>query len=358
MPHVKIYHASDRGHFSQIYTGFRRLHRQKVISLSQTPAEACALSARLRPTNPPMLVSIEGRLVVYDLQDGRALCENALDAVDRYFKRGYDPRLVDRLPEAQRHKVRPLGLNYRVWDDGLDSFALQRALRRRGRQQLTGVIRSLGIDLGFVPRLSVLKQPPAFAASPKVLFLTRLWDTDRVTVSPGIRSHAEINEMRIACVAALKAELGGAFIGGVAPDPVAKARCPPALIADQRVVAKRNYLDLMKATPIGITSIGLFDSNGGKLGEYVACSKAIACEPLVHEVPGDFAAGENYLEFTSPEECVQAAVALMEDPHLRGRMMLRNFHYYQCYLKPERLVLNTVAEALGISAVARHDPCS
>ena len=122
------------------------------------------------------------------------------------------------------------------------------------------------------------------------------------------------------------------------------------MLADRRVVAKGNYLAVMKSTPICVTSAGLFESNGGKLGEYVACSRAIVCEPLVHEVPGDFVAGENYLEFTSPEECVRSVMTLMDDEHRRQQMMLRNFRYYQTFLKPEWLVFNTIVETLAATS--------
>jgi hypothetical protein len=347
-PQVTIYYDLDRAHHSQIYTGFRRLHRLGFITLRQRPWRDCPLAEGLQQVKPPIVVSIDGALAGYDLQDGRGLVSGCLDGVSAYFKRGYDARAIDRLPRAQRHKIRPLGLNYRVWDDAADPFGMTRAIRTYGIRGLPAFFRSLGVNLRFVPRLSALEHPPPFGAAPRVLFMTRLWDTGKVRRFEGIRSHAEVDAMRIACVRALKQEFGAAFVGGIAPGPLA-ARCDPDLVVDPRMVDKRNYLKLMKDTPICVTTAGLFDSNGGKLGEYVACSRAIVCEPLVHTVPGGFAAGQNYLEFTTPESCVAQVGRLMNDRVLRERMMLRNFHYYQSFLKPEWLVLNTIAQVFEIT---------
>lgn len=342
-----MFYGSDEGHYSQIYTGLHRLHRLGIIELKQQPRQRCPLSAHARPVGPPMLVSIEEKLAAYDVVDGRGLCDASLNGVDAYFKRGYDRHLVDALPAAQRDKVRPLGLNYRVLDDGIDGFALARAIRTGGMKGILGVARSLGMRQRFVPRVSTLEQPPIFGGEPRVLFLTRLWNTANAREFAGMRRHSEVDAMRIACIKALKAELGSAFVGGIAPGPVAARQCDPDLLADPRLVTKRAYMALMKSTPICITTTGLFDSNGWKLGEYVAHSKAILCEPLVHDVPGDFSAGENYLEFTSADECVEQAVLLMTDSRRRERMMLRNFHYYQNFLKPEWLVFNTLAQVIA-----------
>ena len=45
----------------------------------------------------------------------------------------------------------------------------------------------------------------------------------------------------------------------------------------------------------------------------MAFSKAILTEKLIYGVPGDFESERNYLEFASPETCVDAAIRLVED---------------------------------------------
>ena len=92
-----------------------------------------------------------------------------------------------------------------------------------------------------------------------------------------------------------------------------------------------------------MATTGLNGSNGWKLGEYVALSKAVISEPLVFQVTGDFAKEKNYLEFTDPEKLVTAATRLFDDKTLRLALMINNYRYYQAYLRPDALILNTLA---------------
>jgi hypothetical protein len=60
--------------------------------------------------------------------------------------------------------------------------------------------------------------------------------------------------------------------------------------------------------------------------------------------------GQNFIEFTSPEECVSGAVRLIEDPALRRQIMQNNWAYYRDYLRPDVLVKNAITRALGPKA--------
>jgi len=71
---------------------------------------------------------------------------------------------------------------------------------------------------------------------------------------------------------------------------------------------------------------------------------------LVYDLPGGFASGRNYLEFTSAEECVDGAVRLIEDANLRRQIMRNNATYYRDYLRPDTLVKNALTRALGLKA--------
>lgn len=95
-----------------------------------------------------------------------------------------------------------------------------------------------------------------------------------------------------------------------------------------------------------MATTGLHGSIGWKLAEYVAFSKAIVSEQLIYDVPGPFAAGRNYIEFTSPEECLNGALRLIEDMALRKQVMQSNADYYRDYLRPDALVRNALKTAL------------
>jgi hypothetical protein len=98
-----------------------------------------------------------------------------------------------------------------------------------------------------------------------------------------------------------------------------------------------------------VATTGLNKSNGWKLGEYVAFSKAIITEPLHFRVPGGFSQEINYLKFISPDELIDHAIRLFEDKKLRSEMMMSNYRYYQSFLRPDALILNSLAVVSGFS---------
>jgi hypothetical protein len=118
------------------------------------------------------------------------------------------------------------------------------------------------------------------------------------------------------------------------------------LILPPEATSQKNYLQTLKSFPICVATTGLHRSNGWKLAEYVAFSKAILTEKLAFEVPGRFKPERNYLEFSSPDDCVHCALRLIEDRSLRLALMRNNAAYFQLYLRPDRLIQNALTAAL------------
>src|SRR5207253_9766808 len=120
--------------------------------------------------------------------------------------------------------------------------------------------------------------------------------------------------------------------------PYARQHYPDCIAPDARQTRKLAFTQLVHQTDICVTSLGLRESNGFRLGEFVAAARAIVTERMRHTVPGNFASGENYLDFTSAEECAAAVRVLFDDPVKRLSMMQRNQAYYQAYLRPDALI--------------------
>jgi hypothetical protein len=352
---------SDSEHVQQIYTGFNLLHRQGVVSVKQTIPPDCLLNKTAADRWVDYQFSnvravIDGRTTVcYDVHDWNWIDERILGEVDFYFKRSFDPRHVSTLPE--RHKVFPLGLNYRVLSAEPDRFRFQRSAFYASQARVKAMLKSLKVDRllrgqGDAERLDNLEAWPDFTAEPRVLFMARAWDTNHI-LDPRQRDvvHA-LNDMRAECVRWLRKELGSRFFGGLAHDPFASAHYRDVLLPDAGLANKRRYLALLKQYPICIATTGLNGSNGWKLGEYVAHSKAIVTEPLQHAVPGDFGSPGHFLEFTTPDGLLEATTRLIEDRELRCAMMMNNHRYYGAYVRPDALVLNSLATALGRGAGA------
>lgn len=111
------------------------------------------------------------------------------------------------------------------------------------------------------------------------------------------------------------------------------------------IVARKQYLAAVQRHPICVTTSGLRGSTGWKMGEYVAASRAIVAEQLNYSVPGGFASPQNYLEFVTPEECVQDVERLVRDRELRTEIMIRNRLYYMNQIRPDVLIANTLCIA-------------
>ena len=186
--------------------------------------------------------------------------------------------------------------------------------------------------------------------------MTRLWDPSTIIIDPAVSNEINlyrqymkdewscINQSRIAVVRLLKKQFGTDFYGGVIQDAFSEKMCPD-LILPKNAVRKKAYLDRMKLSDICIGTMGLHKSIGWKMGEYVASSRAIVSEPLAYVLPGSFAEGKNYLEFTSPEMCCEKVTSLYSNPDRLYKMKQENFKYYQEFLEPKKQLLNALIAA-------------
>jgi hypothetical protein len=341
----------------QLYTGFHLLQRTGFLRLSQqlrrTPIRYLDDSPHLRDAAHAHLDAlVEGKLRLhFDNHDSQEIALGELEGCDFYFKRSYLPTVVNSLPESQRRKVLPLGLNYRVLPDVVDSFAMRRALSMMGfsRATLSAFKKALdtGNRLGFEPRLSQMESTPDPQAAPNVLFLVAAYDPhdDPSRSREKIEDRTSINETRASCLRLLREALGPRFTGGFSRSRFTLERYPDLVIPPEST-SQESYLRTLRSFPICVASTGLHGSTGWKLAEYVAFSKAILSERLVYGTPGSFEPGRNYIEFTSPEECLNGAVRLIEDAALRHEIMHNNAAYYQAYLRPDALVRNALTTAL------------
>jgi hypothetical protein len=324
-------------HVSQICTGFSLLHQAGEIVLTQQcrqPNFHANKPEHLRDASDAHLSVIVNRAIhlFYDCHDSYEIDEEAASSVHYYFKRSFDP---GNIPHSLKAEVFPLGLNYPVFCNEVDSFEDERisAFEPESRD--------------FDPPLSRLTVgelhglPDRFR-EPQALFICRTWDPFDVSDPKKTAERFRLNEMRARCIELLRDEFGSCFLGGFMHDDYAVRNYPHLLLTDNEISKKGNYITLLNRYPIGVTTTGLHDSVGWKMGEYVAFSKAIVSERLNYEVPGHFRAGTNYLEFDEPAQCVEAVRELISNNDLRYEMMKSNHEYYLAYLQPDAMVRKTL----------------
>jgi len=343
------YHKSR--HLNQIYSGFEKLSRHNIVDLKVRYVDS---------RNDEDMISrvlVNGKYkVIYDTHDGlnwikkedenlnlNKFKELTAEA-DFYFKRSYKSCLND--IAASNCSYHPLGFNYNVIPDRKltrDSLLYTLGRFKEPKKVYRDIVNYkvehlTASDYEFIPKVN---------PENKILFLCRLWEFEKYDSAPIFQSQIEaINELRIASIRACKEAFGERFIGGVY-DNSTSHKYAPDLIVPNEYTHKLKFLDLIKSSNICIGTTGLHNSIGWKMGEYVAASRAIISEPLHYELPGDFEEGTNYLKFENTDELTSQIDILLCDKRKMTDMMVANHKYYNSYLKPEKLVLNTLHQVLS-----------
>jgi hypothetical protein len=281
----------------------------------------------------------------YDMLDGWPIDQHYLNQTDFYFKRSYSPSYLKKIKE-QRAKIHPLGLNYTVYPNYFDRFQLQRCfcLERGVKNKISAFFRVINffINFKFTPNLKSMQSLPDHNLPAKILFIAKAWSPQEALDGRLM----QLNENRKNCIKLLRKVFDDKFYGGFIHTEFALKNYKQYLLPDNTVTSKKNYIRLLKSFPVGVATTGLHGSIGSKFAEYIAFSKAIVAEKLSCKVPGGLKNGENYLEFSSPEECVDNANQLLHDRQFRNRMMTNNARYFSSYLRPDLLVLNTILKVL------------
>ena len=359
--HCQLLPHSNSRHLQQLYTGFFLLHQSGRIKLTQHICNEPNAATRLaRPVARSVDTARHAHLQVivnnslrlhYDTHDSADIDAEYLRQTDFYFKRSYAPQQLQRQHIGQqRYKIHPLGFNYAVYPNSFDTFGLRRSLHlKSGEKTYKPLLRALPLfsHLVFTPRVQQMEAALRPRSEPKILFMARAWEPeDNLDNRTGwAEKITQLNENRAACIRLLKKEYGSHFYGGFMHTPFATAHYKNLLLPDKNLASKKHYLQMVQSYPIGVATTGLHNSIGWKFAEYVAFAKAILSEPLHAEVPGPFEQGRHYLAFRSPTELLEQAATLCSDHALRRAMMANNASYYQTYLRPDCLVLNTLLKA-------------
>lgn len=334
MQPIQLTIPSHIEHLSQILAGFLILREQGAhVEFRDVSREGTHPLAGL----PVLLMEYRGLRVVYDLWDGYqdpAGMRKALECCDVYFKRSFSREKNLALFPDMADKMYPLGLNYHLVYPG---DPIQEPIWKALAKPLLGRTP----DRYFRPQIFEGEPEPETAQS-NILFQTRLWDPNDPSLSQEEnRQRERINAERMEIIRTLRSRYGERFYGGLNDTPLSRSLAPE-LIIPSRFTERKRYLHLVHQCGICIGTVGLHDSIGWKTGEYVAAARAIVHDPMCYEVPGDFAEGKNYLEFRSAQQCIDQVAQLVESPQKRRAMQEANRAYYQQYLRPDRLVKNTL----------------
>lgn len=344
-------------HLYHITAGYLMLQRHGIIDLEVERLPAG--DKRVMPYNMmEVLINNEVR-VLYDVNDGydnllkndedyTVFMDSLLKDIDICFKRSCHAKYNANLNMG--YKIVPLGLNYMVTIPG--NISHRPTMNDPKKERIKKWIRRMPFSQ-YNNRLydvNSFEASPRFRETPRILFMARLWDVQGEY--PGqISNHkmeerTRINETRVACIRKCREEFGSSFLGGITPSAYGNKHYPDLVIHDKKSVSRNHYLATMKDSDICIATMGLHESIGWKFAEYIAASKAVVTEPLFYEVPGGLTEENNYLMFRNPDECVEQIDRLIQQDELRYAMMVNNYKYYHNYVRPDRLVLNSIQRIL------------
>lgn len=353
MLHARLRLTTSSPHTCAVLTGFHLLAQQGALTCT---LEDCRIPASPLAGEALLEADCGGLCLVFDLMDGYFYNRpeavfSLFERADVIFKRSYSKPQNSLLPASVRAKLRPLGLNYFVTYPGCPLTPPRRNPLARWQDRRQNTSCTVPVFEAALPHLT---------KHPQVLFLTRLWDPSE----PALQAHPElqaqweaVSRSRIALLRALREAFPGQFIGGVSQSSYAEALSPD-LILPARATSKRQYLAQVRRSAVCIASTGLHQSVGWKLAEYLAAGRAVVSEPLCCQLPGPFASGQNYLPYTTPEECVAQAKQLLTHPDALLAMAQRNRRYYQEYVRPDAQLAHALAQlpALGFALSTKGGP--
>jgi hypothetical protein len=354
-------HEQNLYHASHLYTGLCGLMEQgraRVKFVVPRAAEKIYASDSLTVClRVRCLDDRRDYLLAIDLRDrSDVLTLPLVDDCDVYLKRSYyEPDLSD-VPDPLRRKIIPFGLNYGCRSASSTSRILSALIPNLAASLLRSPKKVLG---QLNPRRSILyqymttaleadfEQRPEAEVEASVLFQTRVYEPNEIYPDDPV----EVNEGRVRLVRALKKAFVEKFRGGLVPTSYAREHYPDAV--SEQPTRQSQFIAWGKRSLVGVYTRGLYHSLAFKLPEYLAAAKCIVSEPLRNNLPQPLVAGEHYLEFRTPEECVERCARLLEDARLAASLRRQAWDYYQREVKSAAHLDGVLSRALAASQEVR-----
>ena len=262
----------------------------------------------------------------YDMADWPQIASTThLEHCDIYLKRSYLPEEINKLPSSLRAKILPYGLYFPFSPLSLKHELLSYwSAIRSSNARSTSDLKEAALKGIWDTTRYILKNDPPFTPLHKlesiqggentILFQVRLWDP---------KQHI---------VRALKSNFPTKFVGGITPTPYSEKICPE--LHTTLSPTPKNYISLLAQSKIVIAEEGLHGTHGAKLGEYFAAGRCILSEPSFYTLPHQPRDGVDYLEFTTPEKCVELVNDLLANPSKIDELISNARNLYKEKLNP------------------------
>ena len=357
---IIIYTPQELNHASYIHTGLFELEAAGEIAvevrlnlnkrLGRYAIQDGELSTNTKPHPKTsfyeLIDTTTGKKIsfstdLYDFAD--QFSREALEQCDFVFKRSYERKYIQKLPENLQQKIHPLGLCFGVrssyqktWFPFLlgilgSNLSIQTKLDRWLLQRWKTTWKSQQKHWKFIKTARKLSRFQSFTKAQKdlILFQTRCFKENQQDV-------VEIHQQRYHLIKLLRKEFPKQFKGGFIENEFFLGKYRDAV--SNVPSAPEEYLDVLKSAKIVIYTRGLAKSPAWKMPEYLSQGKIIIAEPLTTELPVALENEVHLLYFRSDEELVTQISRVLSDEALGNRLSVNARQYFEAHVSPEKNV--------------------
>lgn len=175
----------------------------------------------------------------------------------------------------------------------------------------------------------------------RVIYLTRLWPSDRPRDEQEQQRRIKQNAFRISACGLIKKYFPNSIVG-LYPCELAK-KVALDHVVDLSITKKAKYIELLSSADIGIADDGLKDTPGWKIGEYAIMQKGIITTPIRTSIQ-DFRSNVNYLSTYSRDDSnsLLELINKLQDKNRLMEMKHENKLWADKYLNPENYLENLI----------------
>ena len=340
--------------FTQVFAGLFELSSQGAIEVNTSArfpyrdlVDATSLALEVTDKRSARTLRI-----LVDLDDTKRFrFPHLLKHFDVIAKRSFHRPQIEQLPEHQRAKVIPYGVNFNCGSPTIpfgrlftDHHLLRIRLGSKSKQSQSFHLQHQLRFLLFLAKNNLSLNESDFVRLPdasthhEVFFVTRMFGT-----SKGL---TEFSEQRIKLVLALQRTFGERFHGGIVRTSLSERFCPREVLRPK--MSRRDFAATLGASNIAISTLGVGRSNPWKLGEFIAASRCIVTEPLVFELPVRLEENTHVCSFNSIEECLETCDHLLTKTS-HAEEMRHNIHaYFLNHVSASNLISDLLDRAFAL----------
>lgn len=356
---VKIYTPQELNHSSYIQTGLFELEKDSylktdvVLSFAKRLGTIRVTDSGVEQTKQPhpktsfyQLVDAESGNIInfatdlYDASD--SFSEYALKQCDYVFKRNFEAKYVEQLPEEFQQKIFPLGLTFgchskykKDWNTfyigfWITNFKLNFKIDSYFFQRLKRGFNFIKKHWKFINTSRFIADFESYKAindSEKILFQTRCFTNEEQ------EDVAAIHLQRYKIITVLKQKFKSQFMGGFISSPIALKNYSDAI--SNLPAEPLEYLKEVKKTKIVIYTRGLVNSPAWKMAEYLSQGKIIIAEKVTAELSVSLTHGKEVLFFEDEKEMVSLIEEALEDDLLCEKLSKNSKYYFDTHVHPK-----------------------